>query len=180
MSVKIRSSTKIKGIKINGIESKIDFYADDLTATLLRTEQNIWEMFKILSSFKCVSGLAVNLTKTAVMFIGPNQDAPPLCPDLGLEWPGSFKLLGIIFTKALMQMSENYERPLAQIKAEAEKWIYRMPTTIARAEILKTSLMSKLTHFPIVLPHPTNAFFNNLKKTFNNFIWGGASKQNCL
>ena len=180
LSVKIRSSTKIKGIKINGIESKIDFYADDLTATLLRTEQNVREMFKILNSFKCVSGLAVNLTKTAVMFIGPNQDAPPLCPDLGLEWPGSFKLLGIIFTKALMQMSENYERPLAQIKAEAEKWIYRMPTTIARADILKTSLMSKLTHFPIVLPHPTNAFFNNLKKTFNNFIWGGASKQNCL
>ena len=136
LSIKIRASTKIEGLKIGENESKIDFYADDLTATLLRTEQNLREMFKTLDSFALASGLAVNLSKTAVMYIGANQDAPILCPDLGLEWPTEFKLLGIIFTKVLLEMTENYKRPLSQIRAEAESWIYCMPTTLGRAEIL--------------------------------------------
>ena len=133
-------------------------------------------MFKTLDSFALVSGLAVNLSKTAVMYIGANQDAPILCPDLGLEWPTEFKLLGIIFTKVLLEMTENYKRPLSQIRAEAESWIYRMPTTLGRAEILKTSLLSKLTHYPIMLPNPGEVFFNTLKKMFNKFIWGGVCK----
>jgi hypothetical protein len=92
---------------------------------------------------------------------------------LGLLWPNNFRLLGIDLTNNLIEVAKNYLNPLDSIEKEVEKWFYRMPTALGRAEILKTSLMSKLTHYPIVLPNPPKRFFKDLKDKFNHFIWGG-------
>ena len=75
LAAAIRTSTDIKGIKLDLEEWKIVQYADDLTAFLsdLTSAQNL---FKLLDRFGKLSGLKVNYTKTEAMWIGSCRDSP--------------------------------------------------------------------------------------------------------
>ena len=115
----------------------------------------------------------MNASKTALVNTGIDLDQPKLCPDLtDLQWPDSFRLLGIEFTKFYEDYTDNYELPLKAINREMNKWEYRLPSPLGRAGIIKTCLLSKLTHMPISLPSPPAQFFVALEKKLHLFVWG--------
>ena len=127
----------------------------------------------IMHSFELASGLAINKSKTCMINAGIELDQPSICPELSeLQWPKSFRLLGIEFQKSFDQSDHNYQLPLKSINGEINSWEYRLPSPLGRAGILKSNLLSKITHMPISLPSPKESFFVALEKKLHHFVWG--------
>ena len=74
---------------------------------------------RIMEAFRLASGLAMNQSKTCLVNAGANLDQENLCPELNeLQWPDSFRLLGINFTRDFNQSDNNYQLPLKAINTE--------------------------------------------------------------
>ena len=69
LAIAVRNQENIKGININGLETKLLQFADDTTA-VLSDLNSARALFKLLESFEKVSGLKLNVTKTEAMWIG--------------------------------------------------------------------------------------------------------------
>ena len=69
LAIAIRQNTSIRGISIDGQETKLLQYADDTTATLSDLN-SARAFFDLLDTFKLLSGLAINYSKTEGMWIG--------------------------------------------------------------------------------------------------------------
>ena len=83
LAITIRNQESIKGITINGLETKLLQFADD-TIAVLSDLDSARALFKILERFEKASGLKLNVTKTEAMWVGSLQN----CDDqpLGVEW----------------------------------------------------------------------------------------------
>ena len=69
LAIAVRQNTSIRGISIDGQETKLLQYADDTKATLTDFS-SARAFFDLLNTFKLFSGLAVNYSKTEGMWIG--------------------------------------------------------------------------------------------------------------
>lgn len=98
----IRTTTEIKGIKIESEECKIVQYADDLTAFLSDIE-SVQNLFKLLDRFENLSGLKVNYTKTEAMWIGSCRDNTET--PLSLKWCKTVKAIGVHCISAITKKS---------------------------------------------------------------------------
>ncbi|KAL9957280.1 hypothetical protein ACROYT_G038896, partial [Oculina patagonica] len=83
LAIAIRSQEDIKGITINGLETKLLQFADDTTAVLSDVD-SARALFELLARFEKASGLKLNVTKTEAMWIGSlhNCENEPL----GVKW----------------------------------------------------------------------------------------------
>ena len=61
--IKITKSKNIKGVTMDGKESKAQTFADDTTLTTAREEESFINCIKYIEEFKKISGLAANLDK---------------------------------------------------------------------------------------------------------------------
>ena len=115
LAIAVRQNVHIKGILVDGQETKLLQYADDITAVLLDIT-SAQELFNLLDSFKISSGLSINWSKTEGMWIGStrsNKTKP-----LGINWPNEpIKALGIFYTYNLKLLHEkNFLENLDSIK----------------------------------------------------------------
>ena len=69
----IRNNEQIKGITVDGVESKISIYADDTTLILDGNKSSMVASFDTLDAFHKISGLKVNNEKTEVLWIGASS-----------------------------------------------------------------------------------------------------------
>ena len=96
LAIAIRQNTSIRGISVHGQETKLLQYADDTTATL--SDLNLASaFFDLLDTFKLLSGLAINYSKTEGMWIGScrNNVSKPF----GNKWPNKpIKALGVYYS----------------------------------------------------------------------------------
>jgi len=83
LAAAIRTSTDIKGIKLESEEWKIVQYADDLTA-FLSYLHSVRSLFILFDRFEQLSGLKVNYTETEAMWIGSCRDNTET--PLSLKW----------------------------------------------------------------------------------------------
>ena len=90
-------------------EARAEIFADDLSAMVLRTEENFRNFSKILTLFHTVSGLKCNLDKTFVIPVG-NFAKGNMCQDLNLKWMDSFTVLGITIDNRLQELQQNFHR----------------------------------------------------------------------
>ena len=89
-------------------EARAEAYADDTTIGITRTTENLRSLVNIINNFSLISGLHANIDKTHVIPIGLITDpAEILCPDLGLNWTSSFKLLGLEIDSKFMKLAWN-------------------------------------------------------------------------
>ena len=95
MAISIRNRESIKGVKINGLETKLLQFADDTTAILSRLN-SANALFSLLEDFEKASGLKLNVKKTEAMWIGSLRS----CEDqpLGVKWQTCVTFLGIHIT----------------------------------------------------------------------------------
>ena len=104
LAIAVRQNTCIKGIPINGQETKLLQYADDTTATLSDLN-SARAFFDLLDTFKLLSGLAINYSKTEGMWIGScrNNNSKPF----GIKWPREpIKALGVYYSYDLTLLRE--------------------------------------------------------------------------
>ena len=73
LAIAIRNQENIKGISIDGLETKLLQFADDTTA-MLSDLDSTQALFILLELFEKASGLKLNVTKTEAMWIGSLQN----------------------------------------------------------------------------------------------------------
>ena len=85
----------------------------------------------------------------------------------------SFNLLEIHFTADLDLegiVDINYNLQIPKIKVLIKQWKRRILTPIGRITVVKTLIISKLTHLFISLPTPTKNIISSLNKDIFEFI----------
>ena len=128
----------------------------------------------VIDQFGLCSGLFMNNSKTSVIWLGSRKNSPiKYLTHLGMEWnPLRFKVLGVWFTNNLKNMeSINYQEKFEETKKLFLTWTKRNITPLGRIAILKSMILSKLTHLWLLLPNPPGNFMDNLQKICFAFIW---------
>ena len=177
--LKIGYSKRIHGVILPGGEARAEAYADDTTIGITRSETNLRNLVDIISSFSKISGLHANLDKTHVMPIGPDSNPENvLCPDLGLSWTDSFKLLGMDISSDLSLLNRNMEKKLIRVESLIATWEKRHLTTTGRVAIAKSVLLSQLV-YPMQTLDLEDDMLERIEKKLYNFI-KGPTKRNWL
>ena len=96
-----------------------------------------------------------------------------LCEDLNLIWTQEFTSLGIDYNiKQLNRITDlNLEGKILDMGKLISIWKIRNLTLVGKITIIKTLLISKITHILLSLPKPSEEYFDRIEKTFLNFLW---------
>ena len=170
----IRECDDIKGIKIGDTEIKLSQYADDTTLFLNGDKKSLEIVMDILRWFNKLSGLGINRDKTKVIKIGALRDRRMSWEGkFGLEWTHSFVVLGIHYDdNNLSETTDtNLYLKINDIKKLKRTWSSRSLTPYGKVTIVKSLLLSKITHILLSLPSPSVIMFKNIEKMFLDFIW---------
>ena len=173
LAIAVRNQENIKGINMNGLETKLLQFADDTTA-VLSDLNSVRALFKLLESFEKVSGLKLNVTKTEAMWIGSlrNCEEEPL----GVKWQKCVKFLGIFITYDIQLLVEkNFKQRLKKVKNTLNLWKWRGLSIHGKVNIIKTLLLPKMMYPSSVLSTPSEVI-----KEFNTMVfqclWNGNDK----
>ena len=178
-SCKIRQSKCIKGIPLpNEKEAKLTQYADDLTL-FLSDENSITKALSYAHDFYVLSGLKINKEKTQAMWIGSlklNEQQPG-----DITWKlgkGSIlKILGINFcnSKSASEVKENWESKIDSMKSIINSWSKRNVSVKGRVVLIKSLIISQITHLLMVFPAPSN-IIQQINSLVLKFLWQGVGK----
>ena len=173
LAAAIRTSTDIKGIKLDLEEWKIVQYADDFTAFLsdLTSAQNL---FKLLDRFGKLSGLKINYTKTEAMWIGSCRDNPEM--PLSLKWCKSVKALGVHFSyDREVSFQKNFYDKITEIKKQIHQWSWRGLSLFGKVSVIKSLLLPKLVYKFSILS-PSSDFISLIQTIIYKFLGKGPDK----
>ena len=171
----IRKTKNIKGINISDVEYKLFQFADDMGIFLDGSENSLRNTLNLIDQFSKFSGLKPNYDKTKCIWIGSKKGSTTrLCKNIHLEWTDEpFSLLGIKFSTNLKDIAElNFTDRLNDIQNSILMWNKRNLTVLGKITVVKTILLSKLTHLLISLPSPNKEYIKALETMLYNYIWG--------
>ena len=174
LTLKIKTSTQIEGIKVLNKEHRLNQYADDTSLFLKAYEENLKKCLKILSWFHKISGLKINIQKTKVIRIGPIRETDRrFCRENDLEWVHKFTSLGIDYDVLDIENITEYniEGKLKSMQKLIQVWLSRNITPIGRVAVYKSLILSKIIHILQSLPTPSTQRMDELERISTNFIW---------
>ena len=169
-----RTKTDLKGITVGGEEHRISQFADDTTLFMQFTENNLRTCMRILEEFHSISGLKINIEKTKAVKFGVLRDSRmTICEDLDLIWTQEFTSLGIDYNVTqLNRITDlNLEGKIVDMEKLISVWKIRNLTLVGKITIIKTLLISKITHILLSLPRPSEEYFDKIEEIFSNFLW---------
>ena len=174
LASKIRQNANIRGIRLRQEHIKLVQYADDTTFFLDGTELSLREVFGELGRYAKFSGLKPNVSKCHAMWIGGEAFSERrICPDISLNWVTKLKLLGIIFNPHCVNIvEENIQLKKDSMMRTIGMWQGRHLTLVGKITIVKTLLLSQITHVLSSLPSPNDAIVKEINKLLFSFIWG--------
>ena len=143
---------------------------------LKASESNLKLCLRILQWFNEISGLKINIKKTKVIRIGCIRESDRrYCKENNLDWVSKFDALGITYDVLDMQnLTEiNIEGKIPQMMHLIQSWSRRNITPLGRITVLKSLILSKITHILISLPAPSEDTFKKIEKMCIDFIWKG-------
>ena len=115
----------------------------------------------IFSGYNCPAREAkgkkrkVNKDKTQMLRIGKKATLDPvLCSDLGLKWVERLKVLGITLSATPSEIMENFDAKILEIEALLNRWTFRNMTVYGRIRVVKSLVLSKITHLVQIIPNP--------------------------
>ena len=98
LAVSIRKNKDIQGIVVDGIEIKLELFADDLTV-FLRNDASLRHLLAFISKFGICSGLVINFDKTEMFILGNSVMAPAQDQSImNINVTRAVKILGVYFT----------------------------------------------------------------------------------
>ena len=127
-----------------------------------------------------ISGLKMNSEKTQVVWIGSRKNCNvQFMQDKNFVWdPGIFKVLGVNFSTDLSIIgSINFDDKLLQIQRVLKSWKRRRISPMGKIIVIKSLIISKLTHLLISLPDPSEQFINTLEKELYDYLWDGKNSK---
>ena len=171
----IRQNKNIKGIDLNGQETKAGQYADDLWATLIADENNVNELLTEIINFGAFSGLVINAEKSHIMKLGPFRDTDAQFYTLKrLFWlPHYVIILGIqIHPNPDRLMKENFYDSLNKVEEIFKRWKDRSISIMGKITIVNSLVNTLFTHKLLALPSPPpDDFFRRYKSIIVDFLW---------
>lgn len=176
LSLLLKQNPNITGIKVNTDEFLVSQYADDTTLLLDGSELSLRTTMSILKFYANISGLAINIDKTRVVWIGAHKYRRDcICQDLKLSWEfDAFTLLGVKFSTNLEEICDlNYLQKSQEIQLLLAQWSKRVLSPIGKNVVLKTLAISKINHLVLSIPNPNLALTNHLQTLFFNYLWSG-------
>ena len=115
LAIKIRESNIVKGVKVNEHEVKLSQYADD-TTFFLSCPSSVHRVMEILTEFKNISGIELNVQKCSIMWMGSVRDRrEPLC---GIKAVSKVKILGVWFSASESCNDDNVTPVIKRIKTQ--------------------------------------------------------------
>ena len=120
----------------------------------------------MLRWFNKMSGLAINKDKTKVIKIGGSRYRRISWEgQFGLKWTHSFEVLGIQYDVfKLDEITElNLEIKMQKIKKLIRTWSTRKLTPYGKVVIVKSLLLSKITHVLLSLPSPKDSTIKKIR-----------------
>ena len=96
---------------------KTSAFADDSTAGLQRTAENLRNVKQVLFDFGEMSGLETNVEKTTLMPIGNlEEQLPQSILDLGFEVVNEIKILGLTLDNKAANLCEHFNGTIMKMK----------------------------------------------------------------
>ena len=130
-------------------------FADDMTAIMEETEENLIKMKEIFEAFKRLSGLEINEGKTKVIRIGTNlENITTITEEVKFKYVTSFTLLGVEIDNKLCNLRENFEIRKKRIRQKIAIWRKLNLSTIGNLIISKTFLISQLGYLLSMMDCP--------------------------
>ena len=174
LATMIRENENIVGISMNNTDLKISQFADDAQMFTNGDKKSFEVTIETINKFSTVSGLYLNNQKTKAIWLGSKKHCnTQYMSHLEFEWnPQKFKILGIWFTQNIKDCIKlNYSEKLYEIKVLIKIWLRRIITPLGRVAVLKSLILSKLTHLWILLPNPPQEYMEELQKMCFQFVW---------
>ena len=115
----------------------------------------------------------MNFEKTKVICLGDDQTKNKRYMDnIPLEWnPNTFIVLGIEFYSELNNLLYlNLNRKIKEMKYLMKSWSQRNLTPLGKITVLKTLIISKITHILMSLPSENCNLLNDLENFFSNLF----------
>ena len=153
-------------------EFKVSQYADDTTLLLKQDYNTVVEVLRILKWFKNVSGLDIYKDKTNVVKLGATRGRSiPWQGKFGFKWATTFEILGIHYDiNHMNEITEiNILKNLCKIKKLIRIWQCQNLTPYRKVTIIKSLLLSKITHMLLSLPSLIFCI-KEINDTFSNFF----------
>ena len=137
-----------------------------------------------LKKFYHISGLKINEDKTKALWIGKLcKSEKRMCKEYNLDWEQKpLKILGVTFTAEVFDIwDHNIEDTTHKINSLINLWSKRRLTLPGKITVIKSLILSKLTHLFLALPNPPGEFQKLLERKFlgsfnvappvTTFIW---------
>ena len=172
LACKIRDSPDIIGFSLPGADGrqfKVGQYADD-TTSFVKDARSFHALFREIRLYERGTGAKLNLSKTEAMWLGSWRG----CPDqpLGLTWVTKMKILGVVFSSGLCDVSaDNWEPRLSKLEKSLNLWKSRSLSLVGKSLIINTLGISKLIYVSQVLV-PPRWVIDRLNKLIWPFLWG--------
>ena len=173
LSLRLKSDESAKGICIDGFTYKVIQLADD-TTIFMKDLRSLKAAIQTFLDFEKVAGLKINLEKCEIIELGPIK-LNRLSMYKELENikvnRGPFKTLGIWFSRNKREGTNlNFEGRMQNIKTTLQIWRQRNLSWKGRVMIIKTLILSQVTHLLGMIFTP-NSFLEELDKLIFNFLW---------
>ena len=142
-----------------------------------RLSQSASELvYRAKQTNKQSSGLNINVDKTKAVWIGSRRNSKlRFMPEINLDWnPVTFTVLGVVFSTDVLEIvTINFENKLNEMKKVLNAWSRRNLTPFGRITVIKSLVISKITHLLMNLPDPEESFLKELNTLLYNFLWNG-------
>jgi len=159
--------------------SKVEGFADDITAILKASVANIQILNDILNDFGAISGLKVNNDKTKILTISNDNNLKHLinniATELGYKVVNNLDLLGFKVYADSKDLVKNWDNVVSAIEKKINLWKIFNLSIQGRIVVAKTHLISQVQFYGTVLiiPKETESTISNL---IENFVQGGGKK----
>ena len=173
LAIAIRSNHHIRGICIDGYETKISMLADD-TTLLLADIISIRTALNVISLFFLASGLKINYDKSEILQIGRVTISYQYHKPFKLQWSqGGIKSLGIYYYNNISEITTiNLSKKLVEFNSVLTRWSKMFLTLKGKITIIKSLALPKLLYITNVVWSPP-WFVEEVNKGIKHFLWDG-------
>lgn len=173
LAVALRSHPHIRSVLRYGVKHTVSLYADDLLLYISDPSISIPAILDTLTSFGCVSGYKLNLTKSEIFPINQAARNFPLHNFPFKVALDSFVYLGIRVTTQFKELFKSNILPLVdKMQDDFARWALLNLSLAARVNAIKMNTLPKLSYLfqclPIFIPQ---SFFFKIDKLISEFVW---------
>ena len=174
--ISIHRNQKIRGVKVDNTEEKLEQYADDTSIWSRYEEESLNEIIDKLENFYCNTGLKANFEKTTLYKIGDKTKfTKRLYLKKKFKWgKNAIDTLGLmIVLENEKEMTDlNYEAVLQKASNVLSSWQNRNLSLVGKIEV-NTLVNSLFVYKKQVLPTMPKETESCISLMISRYIWNG-------